>query len=123
MNNRTIGTILTVLAVLIFGCPGLFCLCSGLVGAMVGLSGDPNYYLGIDTEPRISLIVGLSTICLSVILIAIPIIVGIFTIRGKPQSDEDEVITIDAQVYEPSEHELADQEVSEEPEEDIPPAI
>jgi hypothetical protein len=90
----------------------------------VGLSGDPYYYLGIDTEPRISLVVGLSMICLSVILIAIPIIVGIFTIRGKPQPDEDEVILIDSQVYEPSEHKLpADQEESEESEEDIPPAI
>lgn len=124
MNSRITGTILTVLAALIFGCPGLLCLCSGLVGAMVGISGDPYYYLGIDTEPRISLVVGLSMICLSVILIVIPIIVGIFTIRGKPQPDEDEVITIDSQVYEPRENELpADQEESEEPEEDIPPAI
>jgi len=124
MNNRTIGTILTVLAVLIFGCPGLIFLCSGLVSALVGLSGDPEYYLGIDTEPRISLVVGLSMICLSVILIGIPIILGLFTIRGKSQPDEDEVTTIDSQVYEPSKNVLpADQIETEETEEDIPPAI
>lgn len=124
MNNRTIGTILTVLAVLIFGCPGFIFLCSGLVSALVGLSGDPEYYLGIDTEPRISLVVGLSMICLSAILIGIPIILGLFTIRRKSESDEDEVITIDSQVYEPIKNVLpADQVESEETEEDIPPAI
>ena len=124
MNNRTIGTILTVLAVLIFGCPGFIFLCSGLVSALVGLSGDPEYYLGIDTEPRISLVVGLSMICLSAILIGIPIILGLFTIRRKSESDEDEVITTDSQVYEPNKNVLpADQVESEETEEDIPPAI
>jgi hypothetical protein len=124
MNNRTIGTILTVLAVLIFGCPGFIFLCSGLVSALVGLSGDPEYYLGIDTEPRISLVVGLSMICLSVILIGIPIILGLFTIRGKSQPDEDEVTTIDSQVYEPRKNvSPTDQIESEETKEDIPPAI
>lgn len=124
MNNRTIGTILTVLAVLIFGCPGFIFLCSGLVSALVGLSGDPEYYLGIDTEPRISLVVGLSMICLSAILIGIPIILGLFTIRRKSESNEDVVITIDSQVYEPNKNVLpADQVESEETEEDIPPAI
>ena len=124
MNNRTIGTILTVLAVLIFGCPGFIFLCSGLVSALVGLSGDPEYYLGIDTEPRISLVVGLSMICLSAILIGIPIILGLFTIRRKSESDEDEVITTDSQVYEPNKNGLpADQVESEETEQDIPPAI
>lgn len=124
MNNRTIGTILTVLAVLIFGCPGFIFLCSGLVSALVGLSGDPEYYLGIDIEPRISLVVGLSMICLSAILIGIPIILGLFTIRRKSESDEDEVITTDSQVYEPNKNVLpADQVESEETEEDIPPAI
>lgn len=119
MNNRTTGIILTILAVLLFGCPGLFCLCSGLVGAMVGLSGDPYYYLGVDTEPDTALVAGLSIICLSVILIAIPIIVGVFTIRGKP--DKEEVLTIDSRIYEPGESKLLAE--LEEPEEDIPPAI
>jgi hypothetical protein len=121
MNNRTTGIILTVLAGLLFGCPGLACLCSGLITAIAGLSSDPYYYFGIDTEPGAALVVGLSLICLSVILIAIPIIVGVITIRGKAQTAGDEVITIDSQAFEPDESELPTDQ--EKPEEDIPPAI
>jgi hypothetical protein len=124
MNNRTTGIIVTVIAVLLFGCPGLICLCSGFSSTIVGLSGDPYYYLGIDTEPSYALIVGLSIICLSVILIAIPIVVGVFTIRGRQPSEADDAITIDAQAYDPVESEAqAAQDEPEEPEDEIPPAI
>lgn len=127
MNNRTTGIIVTVIAVLLFGCPGLICLCSGVTAAIFGLSGDPYYYAGLDANPGSVLISGLSIICLSVILIAIPVLVGFFTLRRKPNSDDDEVITIDAEAYEPSEPDTpevpTDQEEPDEPEEDIPPAI
>lgn len=124
MNNRTTGIIVTIVAVLLFGCPGLICLCSGSTAAIMGLSGDPDYYFGVDTAPSSILNGGLFFICLSVLLIAIPIIVGFLTIRRKTQTDGDEVVMIDAKAYEPSEPESPDgQEKPDEPEEDIPPAI
>jgi hypothetical protein len=102
MNNRTTGIVVTVIAVLLFGCPGLICLCSGAIAAIMGLSGDPNYYFGVDTEPTSTLIGGLFFICLSVVLIVIPIIVGFLTVRRKTQLDGDEVVMIDSIAYEPS---------------------
>jgi len=64
------------------GCPGLFSLCLGLTAALVGLTGDPKYYLGLDTDYRNALVSGLFMICLSIILIAIPFVVGLFLFRG-----------------------------------------
>jgi hypothetical protein len=124
MKNRTTGIIVTVMAVLLFGCPGLISLCLGITAAIVGLSGDPDYYFGIDTEPTSTLIGGLIFICLSVVLIAIPVIIGFLSVRRRTQPDKDEVVIIDSEAYEPSGPELpADQEESEELEEDLPPAI
>lgn len=124
MNNRTTGIVVTVIAVLLFGCPGLICLCSGAIAAIMGLSGDPNYYFGVDTEPTSTLIGGLFFICLSVVLIAIPIIVGFLTVRRKTQPDGDEVVMIDSIAYEPSNTKASEPaEEPEEPGEDIPPAI
>lgn len=124
MNNRTIGIVVTIIAVMLFGCPGLICLCSGATVALFGLSGDPNYYFGIDTEPTSALISGLLIICLSVVLIAIPVIVGFLMVRRGTQTDGDEVVMIDAEVYEPHIPETSETaEEPEEPEEEIPPAI
>lgn len=121
MNNRTTGIVITVIAVLLFGCPGLICLCSGAIAALMGLSGDPNYYFGVDTEPTSTLIGGLFFICLSVILIAIPVIVGFLTVKRETQPDGDKVVMIDAKAYEPSDSDAS--ENAEEPGEEIPPAI
>ena len=125
MNNRTTGIVITVIAVLLFGCPGLICLCSGAIAALMGLSGDPNYYFGVDTEPTSTLIGGLFFICLSVILIAIPVIVGFLIVRRETQPDGDEVVLIDAKAYEPNKTKASEtaEEEPEEPEGEIPPAI
>ena len=124
MKNRTTGIVVTVIALLLFGCPGLICLCSGATAALVGLSGDPNYYFGVDTEPNSTLIAGLFIICLSVVLIAIPVVVGFLTIQRKTQPDGDEVVMIDAEAYDPSKTEASETtEEPEEPGEEIPPAI
>ena len=124
MNNRTTAIIVTVVAALLFGCPGLLCLCSGITAAIIGLSGDPNFYFGVDTEPSRTLNSGLIFICLSVVLIAIPVVVGFLSIRRKTQPDGDEVVVIDAEAHEPSESESpVAQETPKEIEDDIPPAI
>ena len=124
MNNRNTGILITVIAVLIFGCPGLVCLCSGAITALVGLSGDPYYYFGVDTQPTIALISGLLFICLSVVLIAIPFILGFILIQRKPQPGDDEVVLIDADSYEPIKTETSETAGDlEESGDEIPPAI
>ena len=124
MNNRTTGIVITVIVVLIFGCPGLVCLCSGAFAALVGLSGDPYYYFGVDAQPTLALISGLLFICLSVVLIAIPFIVGFLLIRRKPQPGDDEVVLIDAEAIETNHIEPSETaEDLEESGDEIPPAI
>lgn len=82
MNNRTVGIILTVVTVFCCACPG-FGLC--IAGAM-GLAGVPFTTTINDqstTEPMAAP-VAIGLMCLSVILIVIPIAVGFFILRNKP---------------------------------------
>ncbi len=74
MNNRNTGIIATIVAVLLCGCPGLF-LC--LFGALTA-AGQ-----GTFNEAHLSPTVGFTLLCVSLILILIPVVVGIFTLRKK----------------------------------------
>ena len=83
MDNRTKGIIATVAAVIFCGCPGLF-LC--IFGAATATGSMPyttelNGISGSGTLPATS---GYVMLCLSLILIIIPIAVGFFTLRNKP---------------------------------------
>lgn len=76
MNNRNTGIIATIAAVVLCGCPGLFvCLFGALTAA-----GQ-----GTFNEQSLSPAVGFVLICLSLILILIPVGVGFFTLRKKPE--------------------------------------
>ena len=86
MNNRTVGIVATVITVLCCACPGLLlCLDSAFLVVVrrslfsqfgvQGLGGVGHPYL-----------VGLGLGCLSLILIAIPILVGFVTLRNKPSA-------------------------------------
>lgn len=120
MNNRTTGIVVTVLAVLVCGLPGLICLCLGAVTAIAGLTGDP-YISGSNMDSVGLLMGGLLILCLSVVLVAIPVVVGFLTLRNKPKTGGGEAVTIDAEAYELSERGEANE--AEPPEEPIPPAI
>ena len=79
MENRTAAVIITVVAVLLCGCPGLAALCLGLVslvdyGAGFGIiATDQNTYLG--------LIFG--GLCGGLVLIIIAVLVSFFVLRHK----------------------------------------
>ena len=81
MDTRTRGIVATVAAVLLCGCPGLF-LC--IFGAATAFGGG-TYSLGTDTG-SITPTTGYVFLCLSIIMILIPIGVGFFMLRKKPQS-------------------------------------
>jgi hypothetical protein len=74
MNNRSTGIIATIAAVLLCGCPGLFlCLFGGLTAA-----GQ-----GTFNEASLSPAVGFTLLCVSLIMLLIPVGVGFFTLRKR----------------------------------------
>jgi hypothetical protein len=77
MNNRSTGIIATIAAVLLCGCPGLF-LC--LFGALTA-AGQ-----GTFNEARLSPTVGLTLLCVALIMLLIPVGVGFFTLRKRESS-------------------------------------
>jgi hypothetical protein len=86
MDNKTKGIVATIAAVVLCGCPGLF-LC--VFGAATAFGGG-TYNLGNDSG-NIPPTMGYVFLCLSLIAMLIPIVVGFFMLRKKPQvisSDE-----------------------------------
>lgn len=84
MDNRTKGIIATIAAVVLCGCPGLFlCIFGGLAAAGAPVTTELNGVTNSAPLPAASAYVML---CLSVILILIPIAVGFFTLRRKPEA-------------------------------------
>jgi hypothetical protein len=82
MDNRTKGIIATIAAVVLCGCPGLFlCIFGVLAATGTPVTTELNGITNVAPMPASSAYVML---CLSVILILIPIAVGFFTLRRKP---------------------------------------
>jgi hypothetical protein len=77
MNNKNTGMIATIAAVVLCGCPGLFLCLFGAVTAM----GK-----GTFNESSLSPSVGFGLLCLALIFILIPVGVGFFTLRKKPEA-------------------------------------
>lgn len=86
MDKKTIGLIATIGTALFCGCPGIF-LC--LFGAASAL-GAGTFELG-EQSGNIPPSAGVPILCLGLLLMVIPVAVGFFTLRKKPQplaSDE-----------------------------------
>ena len=84
MDTKTKGIIATVAAVVLCGCPGLFMCIFGAVTA----SGNMPYNTevnGIQNSGMVPTSVGFVLLCLSVIAILVPIAVGFFMFRKKPE--------------------------------------
>ena len=77
MNNKNTGMIATIAAVVLCGCPGLF-LC--LFGALTATGN------GTFNNSSLSPSVGFVLLWLSLIFILIPVGVGFFTLRKKPDA-------------------------------------
>ena len=82
MDKKTTGIIATIATVLLCGCPGIFMCIFGIATA----AGGGTMTLGDVTEPMPSSY-GFVFLCLSLIFIAIPIVVGFVTLR-KPKDEE-----------------------------------
>lgn len=84
MDKKTTGIIATVAAVLLCGCPGLIGLCMGATFALVG--GIPGAEIDMwgSNDPQSAITFGIVAMCLGVLFIAVPIVVGFVTLRNKP---------------------------------------
>ncbi len=87
-NGALIATIGTALAC---GLPGL-CLCfAGGLFATVGMIPGSDIDIAGSSDPQAAITVGISMVCGSLFLIAIPAAVGFFTLRKKDDGVIDAV--------------------------------
>lgn len=84
MDRRTTGIIATVVAVLLCGCPGLIALFTGGLFALISRIPDANIDIFGSNDPQSALNFGLGTLCLGILLMVIPVVVGILTLRNRP---------------------------------------
>ena len=83
MDARTKGLVATIAAVVLCGCPGLFLCAFGAVSA-AGIMPYTAEFNGISNSGTVSPTVGFALLCVALILIAIPVAVGFFTLRKRP---------------------------------------
>jgi hypothetical protein len=80
--NRTTAIILTVVSALLCACPGLFlCVFGGLVAGGQPINTELN---GVTDTTTLPTSYGIAMLCMAVVLILIPALVGFLTLRNKP---------------------------------------
>lgn len=83
MQNRTIGIIATVVTALLCGCSSLFsCIWGFLIATGTPIDVTVN---GTTTPQTFSPTIGYTLLCLSLLMILVPVAVGFFTLRRKPE--------------------------------------
>jgi len=90
MQNKNTGIIATIAAVVLCGCPGLF-LC--IFGAVTATGNMPftTEVNGINNSGTLPPTAGFVMLCFALIFILIPVGVGFFTLRKKPEATVEEV--------------------------------
>ena len=83
MENRTAGIIATIATVLLCGCPGLAAACIGALSALVSFVPDAEIDMFGSSDPKAALGYGIGFLCVGLIFVVIPIVVGIVTLRKK----------------------------------------
>ena len=85
MDKKTTGLIATIATAILCGCPGLIGLCMGGMFAVVGTIPGSDIDIGGSSDPAAAIGTGIAILCVGVIFIAIPIVVGVVTLRKKPE--------------------------------------
>ncbi len=83
MENRTAAIIATVASVLLCGCPGILLCIFGVLTAAGLMTGNTEFN-GITNTGTVPSGYGYAFLCVALIFILIPILVGFFTLRRKP---------------------------------------
>jgi hypothetical protein len=87
MDKKTTGLIATGVAVVLCGCPGLFGICFGAFFAVISQIPGSNIDIFGSSDPQSALIFGIIALVLGFLLVIVPILVGIFTLRRKTVPD------------------------------------
>ncbi len=85
MDSKTKGIVATIAAVVLCGCPGLFMCFFGAMSVFVSMVPGADINVGGSSDPAAATAMGFVFLCLSLIFIVIPIAVGFFTLRKKPE--------------------------------------
>jgi hypothetical protein len=89
MQNRTVGIIATVVTAILCGCASLFsCVWGFLIATGQPINLTSN---GVATQQTVSPTVGYVLLCLTVLMLLVPVAVGFFTLRKKPAVIAEEV--------------------------------
>lgn len=81
MDKKTTGLIATIATALVCGCPGVFGLCMGSTSIMASFIPGAEVDVFGSNDPAAATTMGFVFLCLSVIFLAIPIVVGVVTLR------------------------------------------
>ena len=85
MDTKTKGIVATIVAVVLCGCPGL-CLCIFGAVTAAGLMPYTTELNGVSNSGRMPAGAGIAMLCFSFLFIAVPIAVGFFMLRKKPEA-------------------------------------
>ena len=84
--NRNTGLIATIATAVLCGCPGLFACFWGLIASVVSFIPGADIDIGGSSDPTAALMAGLGSIAVGIILVAIPVAVWFFMLRGKQEN-------------------------------------
>ncbi len=84
MDKRQVGLIATVGTALCCGLPGCLSLCMGGMFAVVGGIPGADIDIGGSSDPTAAIATGIGMLCVGVIAVGIPVVVGFVTLRNKP---------------------------------------
>jgi len=85
MDKKTTGIIATSISAILCGCPGFFGLCFGAVSALASFVPGSEIDMFGRGSPRAALSVGIGFLCLGIVFVAVPFIVGWVTLRDKSE--------------------------------------
>jgi hypothetical protein len=94
MDKKTTGLIATIATAVLCGCPGLFGLCMGSTSLIASFVPGADIDVFGSNDPAAATTMGFVFLCLSLIFIAIPIVVGVVTLR-KPKEEAPTVVEIE----------------------------
>jgi hypothetical protein len=83
MDKKNTGIIATIVTGLLCGCPGLASLCFGAFYAIVSQVPGAELDTFGSANPADALNFGIGGICVGIVFVAIPIVVGILMLRKK----------------------------------------
>src|SRR5512140_1973825 len=84
MQNRTVAIIITVLTAVVCGCASLFsCIFGGLIATGQPFTTTVNGETAQQTFPPT---IGYVLLCLTLLMILVPVAVGFFALRKKPEA-------------------------------------